>query len=132
MPPSPPRPDHQDEFDAGMIDDVRVICTSDEPDQELVRTEILAAVPCTYANHTLLGTVERHGHWLPTVLDAAILARGVGFVGTGGARAMTRRRRLTFAQARPCPVSRRCGSNGGSAEPSRGIAERCVLYNARV
>ena len=79
-----------------MIDDVRVICTSDEPDQQLVRTEILAAVPCTYANHTLLGTVERHGHWLPTVLDAAILARGVGFVGTGGARAIIRRAQADF------------------------------------
>lgn len=85
LPPSPPRPDHQGEFDAAMIDDVRVICTSDEPDQDIVRNEILAAVDCVYANHTMLQTVERHGYWLPTVLDAAILARGVGFVGTTGA-----------------------------------------------
>ena len=84
LPSAPPRPGHVDDFSAAQVDSIRVICTSDERDQTLIRDEILPVVPCVYANHTLLGTVERYGVWFPTVLDAIILSRGIGFVGTEG------------------------------------------------
>ncbi|GAA6034389.1 hypothetical protein JCM8097_002699 [Rhodosporidiobolus ruineniae] len=58
-----------------------VVATTDEkPDSPFVKQ--LHALGWKVINHESMRTTEELGEWYPTMIDAAVLARGDGFVGT--------------------------------------------------
>ena len=53
---------------------------TDSPSTELQRD--IATRGWTLLDHDAFGTVDRYDAWMPALLDACILSRSVGFVGT--------------------------------------------------
>jgi hypothetical protein len=74
----------------------RVIITSDESDPKWWAE--VEAMGWVRMNHKEMKTEERYGRWYPVILDAAIQAAGVGFVGTDGSTfsILSRRRVLDW------------------------------------
>ncbi|KAM0749751.1 hypothetical protein T439DRAFT_326630 [Meredithblackwellia eburnea MCA 4105] len=57
-----------------------VLFVTDSDDQQFLKR--LSKMGWIHVNHRHFATVPRFGGWYPTILDAAVLSRGVGFVGT--------------------------------------------------
>lgn len=72
---------HQRYFKGVRGKDYAVVVTTDESmDSEFVR-HIRAELGWRVLDHDHMRTVEKLGEWYPTMIDAAVLARGRGFVG---------------------------------------------------
>ncbi|GAA5965999.1 hypothetical protein JCM8115_004792 [Rhodotorula mucilaginosa] len=73
---------HQRYFKGVRGKDYAVVVTTDESmDSDFVR-HIRAELGWRVLDHDHMRTVETLGEWYPTMIDAAVLARGRGFVGT--------------------------------------------------
>lgn len=62
------------------VDNVRVLIASD--DHEPKFKQDLQSRGFILINHEKLGTEKALGQWGPTLIDAILLSRGVGFVGS--------------------------------------------------
>lgn len=72
---------HQRYFKGVRGKDYAVVVTTDESmDSEFVR-HIRAELGWRVLDHDHMRTVDKLGEWYPTMIDAAVLARGRGFVG---------------------------------------------------
>lgn len=72
---------HQRYFKGVRGKDYAVVVTTDESmDSDFVR-HIRAELGWRVLDHDHMRTVEKLGEWYPTMIDAAVLARGRGFVG---------------------------------------------------
>ncbi|GAA6000105.1 O-fucosyltransferase family protein [Rhodotorula paludigena] len=74
--------EHQKYFRGVRGEDYAVVATTDEaPDSDFVR-QLREELGWKVVDHEAMNTVGELGAWYPTMVDAAILARGRGFVGT--------------------------------------------------
>jgi hypothetical protein len=58
----------------------QVATTDEKPDSPFVR-ELKEDLGWKVLDHDAMRTTEQYGNWYPAMVDAAILARGAGFVG---------------------------------------------------
>lgn len=73
--------EHQKYFRGVRGEDYAVVATTDEaPDSDFVR-QLREELGWKVVDHEAMNTVGELGAWYPTMVDAAILARGRGFVG---------------------------------------------------
>lgn len=57
-----------------------VVTTDDKMDSDFVR-QIRSELGWKVLDHDKMQTIKKYGEWYPTMIDAAVLARGRGFVG---------------------------------------------------